>query len=108
MSGERTPGPWFVRHLHGRDEFGVFFVDPIFVGRRESRVDNRCGEFKEADARLVAAAPELLEALRGAITALEVLGVALDEVLPKGLLPGFPQIIQEARTAVAKATGGQP
>lgn len=87
-----TPGPWHVRHLFGRDEFGVFWTDPSFADKRQFRVDNRCGEFKEADARLIAASPDMLAALQN---------LENDD----GSIPSHAwEMVQKA---IAKATGGQ-
>jgi hypothetical protein len=51
----------------------------------------------EANARLIAAAPDLLEALEGTAALLEALGYAADDSLTVGA----------ARAAIAKAKGSQ-
>lgn len=94
MSAQHTPGPWHVRHLHGRNEFGVFHYPAMFSDKsRTERVDNRCGEFKEADANLIAAAPDMLELLRSV--------VANSSVQVKQ-----PDLCEQIEAAIAKATGG--
>lgn len=63
---DHTPGPWYIRDLHpGRATFNIG-TDPNDPYSGEIAVVFRCGgRFKtEADARLIAAAPELLEVLR--------------------------------------------
>lgn len=59
--------------------------------------DNLRGYCGEANARLIAAAPELLEALEGFVS---VYGV--DDV------PRWMQVRDKARAAIAKATGETP
>lgn len=90
-----TPGPWFIseqyRKLHG--------IDSVLVA---SRIENGApgiarvfvaglGSQFEANARLIAAAPELLEALETIITS----------TAPRRSL------VRIARAAIAKARGGE-
>ncbi len=109
MKATFTPGPWMWADVRGaglqirgpyQDSTRLMFSD-IWRGLPEPEWDATM----IANTRLAAAAPELLEALRSSITGLEVLEVALD-VLPAGLLPGLHVLIQDARAAIAKATGG--
>lgn len=60
MSGERTPGPWFV----DGDTFDVVYQPTSFIGDR--RIVARCatGDGAMANALLVAAAPSLLAAAK--------------------------------------------
>ena len=61
-----TPGPWKVRdrtQLHG-------FSYPFHIGNPYLR-NTVCDCLRHADARLIAAAPEMLEALEGALERLE-------------------------------------
>ena len=55
---KHTPGPWEEKHCP--DGYGVF-SGKVMV----ARIDNTVGEFNQEkrNARLIAAAPELLEAL---------------------------------------------
>jgi hypothetical protein len=83
---KHTPGPWKVT----QHDMGAFIrcpADYIIAGP----VDTRRGH--EANARLIAAAPELLEALREFVEAFE--GCYAD---------GEPAMIK-AKAAIAKATG---
>jgi hypothetical protein len=53
---KHTKGPW------GFDSFGIFKKEYI-IAPSLSNAEYGCGRIKEADARLIAAAPEMLEAL---------------------------------------------
>lgn len=61
-----TPGPW---HLGGRNNAIVYAQDGYAVANAETYHGEHGGAF-ESNARLIAAAPELLEALRDALAAL--------------------------------------
>jgi hypothetical protein len=97
MSTKHTPGPW--RYLPGD---GLEWRTSVqrgteggFVVRGTSR------EREEADARLIAAAPELLEALKE-ITSDYADRFDLDDPSTN---PGIKSSIKQARAAIAKATG---
>jgi hypothetical protein len=94
---EHTPGPWrasmgdLLRVMHGSDCI-------CGVHRIGSRAGGRRSEESEANARLIAAAPDLLAALQAVIAA---------------PITGDHESIQRrdaaftaARAAIAKATGG--
>ena len=95
MSRKNTPGPWTVSELDARGEPSEFyiFIEPG-VAVIERSVEGRDG-CDMPDARLIAAAPELLEALQH-IARAESTSLALEYV--QGI----------ARAAIAKATGEQP
>lgn len=80
-----TPGPWHFRPLFGRDTFAIFFPD----GSMKRRVDDKAGGFNEPDAHLIAAAPDLLEALLAVVSVADRKTAEFDM----------------ARAAIAKATG---
>lgn len=92
-AAKHTPGPWSVndRRDSGVMNNGVY----VMADRNFVRVFNEWGddEMQLANARLIAAAPELLEALKAAV----------DEV--DGTFPFA--FLEAARSAIAKATGGQ-
>ncbi len=102
---KHTPGKWWRDNLHvyapcGSSDVLVAEVMPPhpMLRGKERREDM---EFCEANARLIAAAPELLEALKKFNEAATVTESALE----------FSQMcdtfIEDARAAIAKATGEQ-
>jgi hypothetical protein len=119
--GKHTPGPWEAF------EGGRFGKDVVITS--QSRIDNSkgsiCemdiyfdgehGEQQEANAHLIAAAPDLLEALESALKQMEHDIVKIDSEW--GACRNLEQMIQEipseedvktilkARTAIAKAKG---
>lgn len=91
MSDGHTPGPWSFR---GCD--GGWAID--FNEDQEQVVDY---VYEEADARLIAAAPELLEALED---------IANDyaerfDMDSQSTNPGMKVVVENARAAIAKARG---
>ena len=91
-----TPGPWEV----GED--GDVIWGPEWEGRKTfvASVPFNKTPRTEADARLIAAAPELLEALEELMSdVLDIRGVDVEEYKPEGF--------KRARAAIAKATGEQ-
>lgn len=107
-----TPGPWEV-DIHGnikcppigdgRKYDGLHYVAST-TGLSGERVANLCGgayrpiEESKANASLIAAAPDLLEALRELLNAPDP-----DEV--EDATPRF-RAVMKAHAAIAKATGG--
>ncbi|BAG75040.1 hypothetical protein [Pseudomonas phage PAJU2] len=107
-----TPGPWVLDTIP--TSVGICHRIGPFPPRRPDDVkvrhaclyadypsaSNPADEELEANARLMAAAPELLEALQGMI---EVYGGQYnDDCLPKSSTE--LELIQQARAAIAKAT----
>ena len=96
-TNERTPGPWKFEvrakgddmgHFTGRDgAVGCSFGDSTTYYPTEGEPPN------DADIALIEAAPDLLDALKDALCALEVCGKDYDYAIGK------------ARAAIAKATG---
>ena len=98
---KHTPGPWFCpTPLHG-----TFYVEARIDGGMLQEVAS-CGPTAEpsqqaANARLIAAAPELLEALHGMLALDEEhhqRGHCDDDVCAE---------VRKARAAIAKATGSE-
>lgn len=83
---EYSPGPWT---LHEYEDDGVHLAD-VFDTYQECKT--AC--LNIADARLIAAAPDLLEALEQAVTSMQDSGY-----------PNSHLAVRAAREAIAKATG---
>lgn len=97
---KHTPGPW---HLTTYAPTTLDQVTYYGVGAPNSRT-TIAGPLNEADARLIAAAPELLEAL---IDLTERLASYLKPAPHETYIPNYePLVLRQARTAIAKATGG--
>lgn len=91
-----TPGPWIIRDDDIYQKHTVIDGAALHLGRiahvvftRSARNPSEC----IANARLIAAAPELLERLRDALNALRIYG-------PRGSLT-----IKQGESAIAKAEG---
>ena len=99
MSAEHTPGPWtilpntphFVRAMHPAEG-----MQPV------ATVYHFDGELA-ANARLIASAPELLEALE---LALVTIGGQAELLRACGAAYGIGATLQRASEAIAKAKGG--
>lgn len=97
MTTQHTPGPWTIRPYNFdavRDAQGIFSAGcriPIC----HSIMGNDLGQ-ADANARLIAAAPELLAALQRALDAIEYYHAR----------EGSPDTLADARAAIARATGG--
>lgn len=114
MSAKHTPGPWFadsngdVWRRSPADLYqnggGVAGDRPLAAANKGWFGEAETGYPVEANARLIAAAPELYEALEGM---LQVYGGKYDnDCLPKNSVE--LDLIDMARAAIAKATGEQP
>lgn len=86
---EPTPGPWWFS-----EDFEQPFIAPNICRINESYPNH------EANARLMAAAPELLETLRGLVSLLE--GHQIHSDVPADR---FHQMLNQACDAIAKAEG---
>jgi hypothetical protein len=116
MSTQHTPGPWRVEPREG------YGFKPRVLGERAHvcEVGNAVEEDWErwdADARLIAAAPDMLEALRECVqrfaSTLEeikslLIAHPIDEMQDDAANQADEQALDRARTAIAKATGAQP
>ena len=95
-----TPGPWF-RDQHGH----VYGWKPTENGKASVLlIDNRHSEATSADKNLIAAAPELLNALQELVAEWDTRNAAEDH--RSGYTLGTAGIAM-ARAAIAKATGGE-
>lgn len=99
MSTKHTPGPWrAVDTRDGGGQWGAVYAGPNCI----------CGGMREADARLIAAAPELLAALERLTSyAADIHSESDDGVLTpmRDEHPGAWRMIDAARAALAKAKG---
>jgi len=100
---EHTPGPWAIRHTprcHSAPPFLEILSGPTVIGELfndQTNYDNEpTGGEGEANARLVAAAPELLTAVE---LAYEIMDAQFDGE--------FPECMQQIRAAITKARGPQ-
>lgn len=96
MSVKHTPGPW---HVQPSDHPGGLLIKPI-----PGQVVAQCDELPEmeANARLIAAAPEMYEALRNFVS-----------IVPRADArdtrdTSYNNARTQARTALAKAEGRSP
>lgn len=98
-----TPGPWKQDRNIVRDECGWLVAQ---VGLYETLSVNRA----EANARLIAAAPELLMTCRALLRVVEVYDARLAELGRAGNLESVPGMhganaVDVAHAVIAKATG---
>lgn len=95
MKTEHTPGPWI--EFRDAESHDIIAPDGVHIARMEPRNGREPQKEQDADARLIAAAPELLAALAGMLEWARRV---------KGRNPG-PEIA-EAQAAIAKAEGRNP
>lgn len=99
-----TPGPWNINWGDGNVVTKVF-ADGVIIGTvaGDAARDDK-GTFSDpktrANARLIAAAPELLAALQ------DILHVLSPHMHPGDPLRAYAETERKARAALAKATGG--
>lgn len=93
---EHTPGPWTVSDKNSYDDFNIRDGDKRVVAQaiHPWTVDNAADEVA-ANARLIAAAPDLLAALEAVVRDVE--RVAKNDVI-------WPATLKQARAAIRKAT----
>lgn len=92
---KHTPGPWFVRE----PDNGIYDTDDEIanvVARGPYGLNTLAEDVELADARLIAAAPDLLETLRDIVA-------VYAHVINRG--PRESALLTRARAAIAKATG---
>lgn len=89
---EYTPGPWRLHQTSTRAVFAGLPPDEDAV----AHVDGGFEDARIANARLIAAAPELLEALRECVDCVTDLVTEAHE---------DPEVLKKSRAAIAKATG---
>lgn len=113
MNNSHTPGPWIFSHSpaqnrinvtgNERDDGPQLFRDFVCsVGK----VNGGVGEIEEANARLIAAAPDLLAALVETAKQLNEAIEVLDASRMKHRAMPFIPALTQAYAAIDKATGG--
>lgn len=95
VAASHTPGPWAVH----TDGYTIIDAETRFIVARSTSYDD---PETDANARLIAAAPEAIAFAEAFIEWAEVLRKVRE---PKSLLPGFAAREREARAVVAKARG---
>ncbi len=99
MSTKHTPGIWYLSGKHTKYVEALldngFTQEVASVG--PTLADGGYGEQQQANARLIAAAPELLEALQEVFS--------LEASLLRNIYGS--EFVEAARAAIAKATGEQ-
>lgn len=104
---KHTPGPWIAEKLADRAAYNIFTPGSCSAlltlepGLHDG-ADPRCANV-DSNARLIAAAPELLEAVRQCLTLIDKPATG-EERAPTA---GHHSARLAARAAIAKATGGQ-
>lgn len=92
-TNQHTPGPWIVKNgdVHA-EQYGLLAA-VRYLGNSQSQKNER-----EFNARLIASAPDLLEALKTTLAMLELLNAP-------GTNDPIEARVYQARAAIAKATG---
>lgn len=106
---KHTPGPWRLNEFHiNREGLTVCELVTSDNSKRIARIDGHvldsCKASNEAnaDARLIAAAPEMIETLKLALSSLQLL---LADKLPN-VTDDDIRLIKAIELVIAKATGG--
>lgn len=99
-ANKHTPGPW---HVGFADDSGPGYITTfdsgLVVVRGGYANGLKFGAIRKSDARLIAAAPELLEALNMVFARLKEIEICNDISIPH-------ELKESARAAIEKATGG--
>jgi hypothetical protein len=96
-----TPGPWYVREQDDIDAEGNGYVWAVKGESHGSYIQNPGHANSEANARLMAAAPEMLKALEELLDLTALMPNSDDAVNDPELEPA----LERARAAIAKAQG---
>jgi hypothetical protein len=100
---QHTPGPW--SYQLGQTVFEVSTIDRNIC---EINTPGSVDDEDEANARLIASAPELLASEMQFVQLCNNLAVALTEDQITEAIRELTSHCHAARAAIAKATGGQP
>lgn len=114
-AGGHTPGPWFVCGDPGRESKNPYWREGRRIGSAPQGTwvadvaDFRCESQSRADARLIAAAPDMLAALKAAQSALAMM-IAPDAIKNTSVLHAFTNATEaeaKARAAIRLAQTGE-
>lgn len=100
---KHTPGPWVIDWNVSR--LDVFSIDAskLVATLRRSTLSEGIDQTAIANARLISAAPELLQALQSMLQWMPVYPAGADGIV--GGREAHAEAIKAARAAIAKATG---
>ena len=113
MSTKHTPGPWHA-DIKASRSIGLYDADGTHIAVVDAKIGSVTRQRREHDARLIAAAPELLGALKSAEYAVNITRATLmDSVETHGTHGGWlhsealrlDSELDLIRAAIAKATG---
>lgn len=95
--GKHTEKPWSFNQAKGKVLACVAMAGKLLVFKNK---------VSDADGQLIAAAPELLEALEGYISAVDMMNAAMkDGINVHGAMSGLIGAEDNARAAIARARG---
>jgi hypothetical protein len=103
MSGQHTPGPWVIDWNVSRLDIFSSTAETLIATVRRSTLSSGMDETAKANARLIAALPELLEMLRISVEVLKKVTPS-DDPSSNELLT---MTIETSLAVIAKATGEQ-
>lgn len=104
MSAQHTPAPWGYEPTSGAIFYADNDVEPLIASTNLECVSVEQGD---ADGRLIAAAPTMLDELEMLASGLHMLIRAIDEGDPISEIRFRAEDMKrEAKVAIAKATGG--
>lgn len=99
MGTKHTPGPWEIDWNVTRLDIFSSDAKVLVASLRRSALSEGIDEAARANARLIAAAPEMYEVIAAIATAMNC-GYIPNEILSEG-----SPILEELRAAIAKAEG---
>ena len=110
MSAQHTPGPWVYRRSFDSSARRDIWTAADETGHRElvATIPDADGDHINADARLIAAAPDLLRELQNCVNVLSLALPLFDDESTddKDSREEVGSVLDAARDALAKAMGG--
>lgn len=95
-----TPGPWRV----AKTALGQTVIDAESIGEIVCRIEEWSPEQDAADARLIAAAPDMFEALRAVLPVLEAVQRQYAQLAKSHGMGGDGPVLEAVRAALSKAS----